>query len=146
MKRFKKLAAVLLACVMALTLLTACSGGGGSGAGNASQQLTNKVNEKLKDIGVVVQYDSKLDDKAVTCLDYYLNTDDMDAALKMAGLNEEEYVMIPTTAVSTLDTQASVFATYIRTFYENGYTAKKIGYATYTVNDVPAASFALVKF
>lgn len=147
MKMWKKLAACVLAAAMALTLLTACGGGGGSSSGgNASQQLTDKVNTKIKDIGVVVQYDSQLDDKAITCVDYYLNTQDYDTAFKMAGLNSNEYVLIPTTAVSSLDSEASVIATYIRTLHESGVDAKKIGYATYLVDNTPAAIFALVKF
>lgn len=146
MKMWKKLAACVLAAAMALTLLTACGGGSSSSGGNASQQLTSKVNEKIKDTGVVVQYDSQLDDKAITCVDYYLNTQDYDTAFKMAGLNDKEYVLIPTTAVSSLDSEASVIATYIRTMHESGVDAKKIGYATYLVDNTPAAIFALVKF
>ena len=47
MKCVKKLVAVLLTAVMALTLLTACGGGGGSA--ETGNQLTAKINNQLAD-------------------------------------------------------------------------------------------------
>lgn len=65
MKAFKKLAAAVLVCVMALTMLTACGGGSSSG-GFSSAAFTKKVNDKLaaKGSSIVLQNDDAMVKKA----------------------------------------------------------------------------------
>lgn len=57
MKKFKKLMAVALVCVMALTLLTAC--------GKTASDYANAVNQKLKAAGVTLS-GTEADTKATT--------------------------------------------------------------------------------
>ncbi len=60
MKAFKKLIAAALVCALALTMLTACGGGSGSGAGDFGAKLTSA----LKGKGIEVTYDAGLTQKA----------------------------------------------------------------------------------
>lgn len=71
MKCVKKLVAVLLIAVMALTLLTACGGGGSSA--ETGNQLTAKINNQLADDNsdIRLTYSDKLSSQAIVCLQYY---------------------------------------------------------------------------
>ena len=146
MKRFKKLVAVLLACVMALTLLTACGGGGASGGGSNSgedvmKQLTAKINENVKDLGISMTYDTQLDKRAEVCGNVLLaklnaNAGEevaKDAAMKAAGLNEDDYYFMvyqPNGTQNQMNNIASVFGAQARKEYQaNRKAGKKIGYA-----------------
>ena len=94
MKCVKKLVAVLLIAVMALTLLTACGGGGSSA--ETGNQLTAKINNQLADDNsdIRLTYSDKLSSQAIVCLQYYQRTGDANSALQMANLNERDYNFI----------------------------------------------------
>lgn len=148
MKRFKKFVAVLLACVMALTLLTACGGGASGGSSNSGEevmkQLTAKINENVKDLGISMTYDTQLDRQAEVCgnvLLAKLNADASeegikeakDAAMKAAGLNEDDYYFMvykPNGTQNQMNNIAFVFGAQARKEYQaNRKAGKKIGYA-----------------
>ena len=79
MKCMKKLIAVVLAAVMAMTLLTACGGGGSSGASNGivdkGDELTKAINAELKKQGsdIQVTYDKETTEKLATACYKYAN-------------------------------------------------------------------------
>lgn len=147
MKRFKKLVAVLLACVMALTLLTACGGGGASGGGSNSgedvmKQLTAKINENTKEYGIVLTYDAQLDNRAATYGNVLIakyeggfsEEEAIAAAMKAAGVNDKDYYIAnynPNGATKLdMDRVAAVLAGQIVKEYQaNQKVGKKIGYA-----------------
>ena len=143
MKRFKKFVAVLLACVMALTLLTACGGGGGSSSNSGEEvmkQLTAKINENVKDLGISMTYDTQLDKRAEVCGNVLLAKlkagtieEAEEAAMKAAGLNEDDYYFMvyqPNGTQNQMNNIASVFGAQARKEYQaNGKAGKKIGYA-----------------
>ena len=148
MKRFKKLVAVLLACVMALTLLTACGGGGSASGGSSNsgedvmKQLTAKINENTKDYGIVLTYDTQLDNRAAICgnvliAKYEAGASDEEAtaaAMQAAGINEKDYYIAnynPNGAAKLdMDKVASVLAGQIvKEYHANKKVGKKIGYA-----------------
>ena len=145
MKRFKKFVAVLLACVMALTLLTACGGGASGGSSNSGEevmkQLTAKINENVKDLGISMTYDTQLDKRAEVCGNVLLAklnagaSEEVaeDAAMEAAGLNEDDYYFMvyrPNGTQNQMNNIASVFGAQARKEYQaNGKAGKKIGYA-----------------
>ena len=144
MKRFKKLVAVLLACVMALTLLTACGGGGGSSAPATPQaQLAAKINVKLKAAGMpTVTYNNQLDDKLDAFMDYCLTNGvfsnpnmDEETAYELwysSGLDDGDYDLETVSSANDLDTVAGVFATRIIARDKKGKTVKQVGFSAYT--------------
>ena len=145
MKRFKKLVAVLLACVMALTLLTACGGGASGGSSNSGEevmkQLTAKINENVKDLGISMTYDTQLDKRAEVCGNVLLTklnngaseAEAENAAMKAAGLNNNDYyfmIYTPNGSQNQMDNIATVFSAQARKEYQaNEKAGKKIGYA-----------------
>ena len=145
MKRFKKLVAVLLACVMALTLLTACGGGGGGSSAIfnfSAQQLTDNINKRLNSNLV---YDENLGPRFATAINAAVSAgqkyDDieeaaaaMDIILTAAGFGEDAEVAVTVAQKgASLDLVASGLVNSIN---EEKYTVKdkKIGYATSKLN------------
>lgn len=134
MKCVKKLVAVLLTAVMALTLLTACGGGGGgSGSAETGNQLTAKINNQLADDNsdIRLTYSDKLSSQAIVCLQYYQRTGDVNSALQMANLNEEDYhfIAIDVNQGESMEYAASLLAVQIEALGNNWGKAKQVGYA-----------------
>ena len=146
MKRFKKLVAVLLACVMALTLLTACGGGGGSSSAATEkavgQQLTESINKKLS---TNLAYDENLGPRFATAINAaaaagqkFDNIDEAGAAidliLEQAGFGDDAQVASTVAQKgNSVDVVASGLASSIKSY--NYKTAnKKIGYASSKLN------------
>ena len=124
MKCVKKLVAVLLIAVMALTLLTACGGGGSSA--ETGNQLTAKINNQLAD-----DNSDKLSSQAIVCLQYYQRTGDANSALQMANLNERDYnfIAIDVNQGESMEYAASLLAVQIEALGNNWGKAKQVGYA-----------------
>lgn len=130
MKCVKKLVAVLLTAVMALTLLTACGGGGSAETGN---QLTAKINNQLADDNsdIRLTYSDKLSSQAIVCLQYYQRTGDANSALQVANLNERDYhfIAIDINQGESMEYAASLLAVQIEALENNWGKAKQVGYA-----------------
>ena len=133
MKCVKKLVAVLLTAVMALSLLTACGGGGGSGSAETGNQLTAKINNQLADDNsdIRLTYSDKLSSQAIVCLQYYQRTGDANSALQMANLNEKDYnfIAIDVNQGESMEYAASLLAVQIEALGNNWGKAKQVGYA-----------------
>ena len=146
MKRFKKFVAVLLACVMALTLLTACGGGGGSSSAATEkavgQQLTESINKKLS---TNLAYDENLGPRFATAIhaavaagQKFDNINEAGAAidliLEQAGFGDDTQVASTVAQKgNSVDVVASGLASSIKS--KNYKTAnKKIGYASSKLN------------
>ena len=131
MKCVKKLVAVLLIAVMALTLLTACGGGGSSA--ETGNQLTAKINNQLADDNsdIRLTYSDKLSSQATVCLQYYQRTGDANSALQMANLNERDYnfIAIDVNQGESMEYAASLLAVQIEALGNNWGKAKQVGYA-----------------
>ena len=158
MKCVKKLVAVLLTAVMALTLLTAC-GGGGSGSSidiAEEQKLTNAINRNLSNWGgTTVTYNNRLDYQLATLMEHILNEDidydneaEVEAAFEEAGIDKNSYGAIYTTSVVTMESAAGVLANKIMTKNNSLHkTAKEIGYYPfYDPYTGEGAVFALLKY
>lgn len=146
MKRFKKFAAVVLACVMALTLLTACGGGGGSASSApfkyTAQQLTDSINGKLN---ASLLYDKDLGDRFATAVNAAVaagqkfdNEYDAEAAvlwiLESAGFGDDTKVA---TTVAQKGADVNLVASgLVSSMKQEGYqiTNGKIGYAAGQLN------------
>jgi len=91
MLRFKKIMAVLLAAALALTMLTACGGGGGGKGVNEKVELTNKLNDILKEdkYSITLKYNTELDRKADTY--YVADIDKVNADWKTDKLNRKMF-------------------------------------------------------
>ena len=133
MKCVKKLVAVLLTAVMALTLLTACGGSGGASSAETGNQLTAKINNQLADDNsdIRLTYSDKLSSQAIICLQYYQRTGDEDSALQMANLNEQDYkfIAIDVNQGESMEYAASLLAVQIEALGNNWGKAKQVGYA-----------------
>ncbi len=73
MKKFSKLVALALACVMALTMLTACGGGGASATTKNNATVIASLNETRKTHGNAVLTEAKeLNEVAAKVIDSYI--------------------------------------------------------------------------
>ena len=161
MKRFKKLVAVLLACVMALTLLTACGGGGGSSA-STEERLTAAINAQLKSSNIHVTYSKGLGDQYANVMtvlsDTYTRTGNIDTAIaeakiaaEAAGFSDGNGDVVTTTYSDkmTMDALADSFASKIKDG-NYGQTEMKIGYASAplggTTGNMVYVGFAILKW
>lgn len=143
MKRFKKFAAVVLACVMALTLLTACGGGGGSSSnGSTETQLTAAINENLKSSNIHVTYSEGLGDQYANVMNtmqsVYQKTGDINQAMKEAQIAAEaagfgngngDVISATYTSNTSIRSLADTLANQIKDNHY-GKSEMKIGYAS----------------
>lgn len=113
MKHLKKLAALLLVGVLALSLLTACSGGGGSTSADAQAEnaVLAAINENRSDRFVKLQNDPALCRTA---------KQDLDAAIKLGKLSSSF------TFNSRIEDGSVVFTLIAKCDYKNTDLAKLI--------------------
>lgn len=135
MKCVKKLVAVLLTAVMALTLLTACGGGGGwSGTSNADvgRRLTSKINSKLSDTGISLTYSDTLTNQIITFGQLLQAGVDESTAMVRAGINGNDYevVTVEINKDGSMEDAAGPLAIQIAALKNSWGTAKQIGYAS----------------
>lgn len=135
MKCVKKLVAVLLTAVMALTLLTACGGGGGwSGTSNADvgRRLTSKINSKLRDTGISLTYSDTLTNQIITFGQLLQAGVDENTAMVRAGINGDDYevVLVEIDKDGSMEDAAGPLAIQIAALKNSWGTAKQIGYAS----------------
>lgn len=131
MKFVKKMLATLVACAMAMTLLTAC-GGAGNGKGNP---MLDAVNEILKGNGseIVLEHSPELDKvvQEVAQVEKQLEANEIDRmqyAIKIAALTENLELF-----KSELSTDAACAAEVAQEILKSG---KKLSEAAYgTVGD-----------
>lgn len=146
MKHLKKLVAMLLVSVMALTMLTACGGGSGSSSSSifkyTGQQLTDAINKKLN---ANLTYDENLGDRFATAINAAGQAgqkfDDPDVAgamiemiLESAGFGDDTEVAVTVAQKgAAVDLVASGLSNSI---VKEGYSIKdkKIGYAGAKLN------------
>lgn len=162
MKRFKKFVAVLLACVMALTLLTACGGGGGGSSASTEERLTAAINAQLKSSNIHVTYSKGLGDQYANVMtvlsDTYTRTGNIDTAIaeakiaaEAAGFSDGNGDVVTTTYSdkTTMDILADSFASKIIDG-DYGQTEMKIGYASAplggTTGNMVYVGFAILKW
>ena len=144
MKHLKKLVAMLLVSVMALTMLTACGGGSSSSSifKYTGQQLTDAINKKLN---ANLTYDENLGDRFATAINAAGQAgqkfDDPDVAgamiemiLESAGFGDDTEVAVTVAQKgAAVDLVASGLSSSI---VKEGYSIKdkKIGYAGAKLN------------
>ena len=140
----KRFVAVLLTALFSVLLLTGC---GGSDFFMTDAEFTRMINRELADSGNSIQltYDSSLGAKAKTVFNVYIATNDVEAALKAAGLDDDHYYMI---AADYLFESYAKSATYISSqvlyYLVNGQVGKRIGYALLTYKNGATRIVALV--
>jgi hypothetical protein len=143
MKFVKKMLATLVACAMAMTLLTAC-GGAGNGKGNP---MLDAVNEILKGNGseIVLEHSPELNKavEEVAALEEQKDAGEitgMEYAQKMAALTDK-YGVDLTVIKSYLTTEAACAAEVAQEILESG---KELNEAAYGTVSLKGGNYVLV--
>lgn len=144
MKFVKKMLATLVACAMAMTLLTAC-GGASNGKGNP---MLDAVNEILKGNGseIVLEHSPELD-KAVeefAALEEQKDADEitgMEYAQKVAALTEKYGIDSTVVIKSYTTTEAACVAEVAQKILESG---KELNEAAYGTVSLKGGNYVLV--
>lgn len=157
MMKWKKIAAAILAVVMALAVLTACSDGGSAPADtSAGVALTKRVNELIAENGIEVEYSVALQNKAQIVAnevnnipaDKFNNANEqtqlilileaMSEGVKKAGLVKgEDWSFL---SAKTSEEQAKQLAQVIQQCNQAGETVTAVGVASMTAGDEKAIS------
>ena len=140
----KRFVAVLLTALFSVLLLTGC---GGSDFFMTDAEFTRMINRELADSGNSIQltYDSSLGAKAKTVLNVYIATNDVDAALKASGLDDEHYYMVAADyPFESYAKSATYISSQVLYYLVNGQVGKRVGYATITFKNGSTQIIALV--
>ena len=140
----KRFVAVLLTALFSVLLLTGC---GGSDFFMTDAEFTRMINRELADSGNSIQltYDSSLGAKAKTVLNVYIATNDVDAALKASGLDDEHYYMVAADyPFESYAKSATYISSQVLYYLVNGQVGKRVGYATITFKNGNTQIIALV--
>ncbi len=156
MKLWKKFAAVVLATVMTLAVLTACGGTGSSADTSAGVALTKRTNELLKESGITIEYSTDLQSKAQIVANEVNNIpvskvnnandqtkmllllEALDAGVKKANLVKgEDWSLL---SEETSESQAKQMATEIQEYKKAGKTVTAVGIATMVFDGDTAVS------
>ena len=140
----KRFVAVLLTALFSVLLLTGC---GGSDFFMTDAEFTRMINRELADSGNSIQltYDSSLGAKAKTVFNVYIATNDVEAALKAAGLDDDHYYMIAADyPFESYTKSATYISSQVLYYLVNGQVGKRIGYALLTYKNGATRIVALV--
>ena len=105
------------------------------------------INRELAESGNSIQltYDSTLGSKAKTVLNVYIATNDADAALKAAGLDDDHYYMVAADyPFESYAKSATYISSKVLYYLVNGQIGKRVGYATITYENGNTQIIALV--
>lgn len=141
----KRFVAVLLTALFSVLLLTGCGGGGDFFM--TDTEFTRMINRELAESGNSIQltYDSTLGSKAKTVLNVYITSNDADAALKAAGLDNEHYYMVAADyPFESYAKSATYISSQVLYYLVNGQIGKRVGYATITYKNGNTQIIALV--
>lgn len=140
----KRFVAVLLTALFSVLLLTGCGGGDFF---MTDAEFTRMINRELAESGNSIQltYDSSLGAKAKTVLNVYIATNDVDAALKASGLDDEHYYMVAADyPFESYAKSATYISSQVLYYLVNGQVGKRVGYATITFKNGNTQIIALV--
>ena len=140
----KRFVAVLLTALFSVLLLTGC---GGSDSFMTDAEFTRMINRELADSGNSIQltYDSSLGAKAKTVFNVYIATNDVEAALKATGLDDDHYYMIAADyPFESFSKSATYISSQVLYYLVNGQVGKRVGYATITFKNGNTQIIALV--
>ena len=110
-------------------------------------EFTRMINRELAESGNSIQltYDSTLGSKAKTVLNVYIATNDADAALKAAGLDDDHYYMVAADyPFESYAKSATYISSKVLYYLVNGQIGKRVGYATITYENGNTQIIALV--
>lgn len=141
----KRFVAVLLTALFSVLLLTSCGGGGDFFM--TDTEFTRMINRELAESGNSIQltYDSSLGAKAKTVLNVYIATNDVDAALKASGLDDDHYYMVAADyPFESYAKSATYISSQVLYYMVNGQVGKRVGYATITFKNGNTQIIALV--
>mgnify|MGYP002680568905 FL=1 len=139
----KRFVAVLLSALFSVLLLTGCGGD----FFMTDAEFTRMINRELAESGNSIQltYDSSLGAKAKTVLNVYIATNDVDAALKASGLDDDHYYMVAADyPFESFSKSATYISSQVLYYMVNGQVGKRVGYATITFKNGNTQIIALV--
>ena len=139
----KRFVAVLLTALFSVLLLTGCGGD----FFMTDTEFTRMINRELAESGNSIQlaYDSTLGSKAKTVFNVYIATNDVEAALKAAGLDDDHYYMIAADyPFESYAKSATYISSQVLYYLVNGQVGKRIGYALLTYKNGATRIVALV--
>ena len=140
----KRFVAVLLTALFSVLLLTGCGGGDFF---MTDAEFTRMINRELAESGNSIQltYDSILSSKAKTVFNVYIATNDVNAALKASGLDDDHYYLVVADyPFESYARSATYISSQILYYLSNGRIGERIGYALLNYKNGTSRIVALV--